>query len=74
VGVCRFEDLRVWQAAKRQCDRVGALLKRQDFRGDRKLSDQMNDAAISVMFNIAEGFLRRRLKKADDAVHPVRTP
>ena len=22
MGVYRFEDLRVWQAAKRQCDRV----------------------------------------------------
>ena len=63
MGVCRFEDLRVWQAAKQQCDRVGALRKRQDFQGDRKLSDQMNDAAISVMFNIAEGFLRRRDKE-----------
>ena len=60
VGVCRFEDLRVWQAARQQCDRVGALLKRPDFRDDRKLSDQMNDASISVMFNITEGFLRRR--------------
>jgi len=28
MGVYRFEDLRVWQAAKRQCDRVGILLKR----------------------------------------------
>jgi four helix bundle protein len=60
VGVYRFEDLRVWQAAKQQCDLVGALLKRSHFRRDRELSGQMNDAAISVMFNISEGFLRRR--------------
>jgi four helix bundle protein len=63
VGVFRFDDLRVWQAAKHQCDRVGALLKRPSFRRDRELSGQMNDAAISVMFNIAEGFLRRRDKE-----------
>ncbi len=27
------------------------------------MSDQMNDASISVMFNISEGFLRRRDKE-----------
>jgi four helix bundle protein len=63
VGVYRFEDLRVWQAAKLQCDHVGALLKRPEFRRDRELADQMNDASLSVMFNIAEGFLRRRDKE-----------
>jgi four helix bundle protein len=57
MGVCRFEDLRVWQAARKQCDRVGALIDRPRFRRDRPLSDQMNAAAISVMFNISEGFL-----------------
>lgn len=36
------------------------LLNRSAFKRDHKLSDQMNDAAISVVFNIAEGFLRRR--------------
>jgi four helix bundle protein len=63
VGVYRFEDLRVWQAAKQQCDGVGALLKRPPFQRDRELSGQMNAAALSVMFNISEGFLRRRDKE-----------
>ena len=63
MGVYRFEDLRVWQAARDQCNRVGALIKRPEFREDRQLSDQMNDASISVMFNITEGFLRRRNKE-----------
>jgi four helix bundle protein len=63
MGVYRFEDLRVWQAAKRQCDRVGELIRRPEFRQDRQMSDQMNDASISVMFNISEGFLRRRDKE-----------
>jgi four helix bundle protein len=60
MGVYRFEDLRVWQAAKRQCDRVGSLIRRPEFQRDRPLADQMNAASISVMFNISEGFLRRR--------------
>jgi four helix bundle protein len=63
MGVYRFEDLRVWQAAKEQSDRVGALLKTPAFRRDREISGQMNDAALSVMFNISEGFLRRRDKE-----------
>jgi four helix bundle protein len=63
VGVYRFEDLRVWQAAKQQCDRVGTLLKRPIFQRDRELSGQMNGAALSVMLNISEGFLRRRDKE-----------
>jgi four helix bundle protein len=60
AGVYRFEDLRVWQAAKTQSDRVGDLLKRPAFQRDRELSSQMNDAALSVLFNITEGFLRRK--------------
>jgi four helix bundle protein len=63
MGVYRFEDLRVWQAAKRQCDLVAALLLLPAFRRDRRLSDHMNGAALSVMFNISEGFLRRRDKE-----------
>ena len=59
MGVYRFEDHRVWQAAKQQCDRVGTLRVRPAFRRDRELSVQMNGAALSVLFNISEGFLRR---------------
>ena len=63
AGVYRFEDLRVWQAAKQQCDRVGVLLKQPAFQRDREMSEQMNDAALSVMFNISEGFVRRLNKE-----------
>jgi len=49
MGVYRFEDLRVWQAAKRQCDRVGELIKRPQFKEDKRLSDDLNGASISVM-------------------------
>jgi len=36
------------------------LLQRPGFLRDRELSDQINRAALSVVFNITEGFLRRR--------------
>lgn len=58
--VYRFEDLRVWQAARDQCSRVGGLITQPAFRRDIELASQMNDVSISVMFNISEGFLRRR--------------
>ena len=63
MGVNRFEDLRVWQAARQQSDRVGAMLKRPVFLRDAALSDQINRAALSVLFNVSEGFLRRRDKE-----------
>jgi four helix bundle protein len=58
VVVYRFEDLRVWQAAKLQCDNVARLMKTPEFQGDAALAAQMNRAALSVMNNISEGFLR----------------
>jgi four helix bundle protein len=63
MSVYRFEDLRVWQAAKEQCDRVGMLVKRPEFVADDGISGQMNRASLSVLFNISEGFLRRRDKE-----------
>jgi hypothetical protein len=63
TGVCRFEHLRVWQAAKTQSDRVGTLVRKPEIHCDRAMAEQINAAALSVMFNIAEGFLRRRDKE-----------
>ena len=63
MGVYRFEDLRLWQAAKKQCDRVGELRKRPEFVRDPELSEHLNGASISTMNNISEGFLRRRDKE-----------
>jgi hypothetical protein len=45
-GVYRFEDLRVWQAAKRQCDLVGELTIRPEFRRDQEISEHMNCVAL----------------------------
>ena len=39
------------------------MLQRPAFRHDSGLSDQVNRAALSVVFNISEGFLRRRDKE-----------
>ena len=64
VKVERFEDLKVWQEARRLVSEVyvaaqkgGAISK--DFR----FRDQITAAAVSVMSNIAEGFSRRTNKE-----------
>ena len=43
VGVYCFEDLRVWQAPKRQTDLVGHLIRRPLFVADHQLSAQLNE-------------------------------
>jgi four helix bundle protein len=60
MGVYRFEDLRMWQAARAQCDQVAEWTKRPAFRRDTEISKQLNAATLSVVLNIAEGFARRR--------------
>jgi len=54
----RFEDLRVWQEAReivRVVYRLTSKFPRKELYG---LADQMQQAAISTMSNIAEGFER----------------
>ena len=55
----RFEELEIWQEARRRHMRVYTLLRRCD---DFSFRDQMRRAALSVMNNAAEGFERRTRK------------
>ncbi|MEJ5241801.1 MAG: four helix bundle protein [Anaerolineales bacterium] len=52
----RFEELRVWQMARRLANLIYDLTDQGEFARDFKLRDQIRDAASSVMHNIAEGF------------------
>ena len=58
MGVVRFEELRVWQAAKCLCDEIGALIQRPSLQNDDAIKNQLNAATLSTMANIAEGFMR----------------
>ena len=57
--VRRFEDLDVWQAARKLANHVYDCTADAPFSQDFGLRDQIQRAAVSVMSNIAEGFNSR---------------
>jgi len=60
----RFEDLDCWKEA-RQLTRLiyEAIGQSQTWQKDRRLCGQIQGAAVSVMANIAEGFVRHSDKE-----------
>ncbi len=52
----RFEDLQSWQKARQLANLIYDLTEHQNFAKDFRLRGQIQDAAGSVMHNIAEGF------------------
>lgn len=52
----RFEDLQSWQKARQLTNLIYDLTGHPDFCNDVHLRGQIQDAAGSVMHNIAEGF------------------
>jgi four helix bundle protein len=57
--VTRFEDLEVWQHARRLANLIYELTRTGAFARDFGLRDQIRRAAVSVLSNIAEGFESR---------------
>ena len=55
----QFEEMEVWQKARRLTTRIYGLSRTGEFAKDFGLRDQIQRAAVSVMSNIAEGFERR---------------
>lgn len=58
-SVTKFEDLRVWQNARKLANMIYDFSSVGEFAHDFGLRDQMRRAAVSVMSNIAEGFESR---------------
>jgi four helix bundle protein len=78
--VRRFEELEAWQTAKALTKLVYELASAGAFSQDYGLRDQVQQAAISVMSNIAEGFEGRTqalfidyLGRAKDSAGEVRS-
>ena len=64
MKIVRFEDLECWQEARRLTNLVYEAVRRNsNFQKDWRLAGQVQDAAASVMANIAEGFTRRSNKE-----------
>lgn len=54
MAIERFEDLRSWQEARKLVRIVYQFTNQERFRQDRRLTSQIQDAAVSSMGNIAE--------------------
>jgi four helix bundle protein len=54
--ISRFEELPVWQTARKLARMIFNITNRGKFSKDYALRDQIRRASISVMSNIAEGF------------------
>jgi len=64
MKLTRFEDLDCWQEARKLVNMVyEAIRESKAFQNDYRLKDQSIGAAISVMGNIPEGFVRRSNKE-----------
>ena len=59
----RFEDIEAWKGARALVRMVYEATNEVPFKNDRGLRDQIQRAAISVMSNIAEGFMRQTNKE-----------
>jgi len=58
AGVRVFTELRIWCAAREWARGIYPATQVGAFKADRRLVDQINASAASVMANIAEGFGR----------------
>jgi len=54
----KFEDIEAWEKARRIAKNVYAVCRQVEFFRDFGLRDQIQQAAVSIMSNIAEGFER----------------
>ncbi|QOD59844.1 four helix bundle protein [Polaribacter haliotis] len=54
----RFEDLEIWQLARKLSQEVISISKNTELKNDYRFKDQIKASSGSVMDNIAEGFER----------------
>ena len=54
----KFEDLEIWQEARRLSKIIIEIAKTSDLKSDFRFKEQIKSSAGSIMDNIAEGFER----------------
>jgi four helix bundle protein len=57
VKIARFEDIEAWREARALVRMVYEATNKAPFKNDRGLREQIQRAVVSVMSNIAEGFM-----------------
>ena len=64
MKITRFEDIEAWQEARKLVKMVYEVIRKSpEFRKDLRLVGQVQDASVSSMSNIAEGFSRKGNKE-----------
>ena len=64
MKLSRFEDLDCWKEGRQLTRQIyEAIGRNQTWQKDRRLCGQIQGAAVSVMANIAEGFVRHSDKE-----------
>lgn len=59
----KFEDLEIWQLARKICVEVYRIIETTDLKDNYALRNQMDRCSGSIMDNIAEGFERNGNKE-----------
>jgi four helix bundle protein len=64
MKLTRFEDIEAWREARKLVNMVYEVInKNRKFNRDFRLVNQIQNAAVSSMSNIAEGFSRQSSKE-----------
>ncbi|WP_225876751.1 four helix bundle protein [Flavobacterium muglaense] len=56
AAITRFEDLEIWQEARKLSKEIIFIAKSTKLNRDYKLKEQIKDSSGSVMYTIAERF------------------
>ena len=59
----RFEDIQGWQEARKLTKKIYELTNKFPFKRDFRLCGQIQEASVSIMANISEGFDRQSKKE-----------
>lgn len=59
MKISRFEDIEVWQLARKFVSRIYEITNEENFKKDFALREQIRRAGLSVISNISEGFERQ---------------
>ncbi len=72
MGAKRFEELKVWQAARELARGVYRASESQKLAGDWALANQMKRAVVSIGSNIAEGFEKGTRKQQIESCYTAK--